>query len=238
MRIAVLGDIHGNLPALEAVYDRALTERVESMYHLGDLGGYAPFVNQVVDFLNDHGIVGVQGNYDETVANDREHCGCTYEDPLQAEMAAKGFEWTKRTATGKSKAYLRSLPKRLTITVHGRTVSLFHATPSKNNLYWHADRPEKFFLDMAEKDPADVLVFGHTHIPFRKDIVGKVFINAGSVGKPKDGDPRACLTIVDAGPEGVAVDFVRVAYDVERTAKAIIERGLPGYFAERLREGR
>lgn len=103
MKIAIFGDIHGNIEALKAAYAGAVSKGAEKMYHLGDLGGYAPFVNEVVDFLIEHGIDGVQGNYDETVANDREHCGCKYEDPIQAEMAALGFEWTKKQASQKSK---------------------------------------------------------------------------------------------------------------------------------------
>ncbi len=88
MKIAILGDIHGNIEALKAAYDAAVSSNnVEKIYHLGDLGGYAPFVNEVVDFLIEHGIEGVQGNYDDAVANNKEHCGCKYEDMIQAEMA-------------------------------------------------------------------------------------------------------------------------------------------------------
>jgi predicted phosphodiesterase len=87
MKIAVFGDIHGNIEALKTAYSAAVSNNVEKIYHLGDLGGYAPFVNEVVDFLMEHKIEGVQGNYDDAVANDKEHCGCRYEDPIQAEMA-------------------------------------------------------------------------------------------------------------------------------------------------------
>ncbi len=67
---------------------------------------------------------------------------------------------------------------------------------------------------------------------------GKVFINAGSVGKPKDGDPRACVTLVDINRDAVATKFLRVSYDIETTAEAIIKKGLPDYFAEKLKEAR
>jgi predicted phosphodiesterase len=90
MKIAVFGDIHGNIEALRAAYS-AVVNKVDKIYHLGDLGGYAPFVNEVVDFLIEHNINGVQGNYDETVSNNREHCGCKYEDAIQAEMAQLSF---------------------------------------------------------------------------------------------------------------------------------------------------
>jgi len=237
MKFAFFGDIHGNIDALKAVYAKATGEGVSKIYHLGDLGGYAPFVNEVVEFLIEHGIEGVQGNYDETVANDREHCGCKYQDPVQEEMANLSFEWTKRHVSHKTKEYLRNLPASISFQTAGKKVLLFHATPHKNNIYWYQDRPEKFFSEMAAKTDADILIYGHTHKPYRKDIGGKVFVNAGSVGKPKEGDPKACLTIVDITQNNVSVQFDRVLYDVEEAARAIKESGLHPYFAEKLRKG-
>lgn len=238
MKIAILGDIHGNLEALKSAYAAAISAKAEKIYHLGDLGGYAPFVNEVADFLIEQGIEGVQGNYDETVGNDREHCGCKYEDPVQEEMANRAFAWTKQHASRKTKEYLKSLPFSISFQAGGKKVLLFHATPRKNNLYWYEDRPEKFFREMAEKVDAKIMIYGHTHKPYRKDIGDKVFINTGSVGKPKDGDPRACVTLVEITLAEVKTDFLRVGYDIEKTAAAIIENGLPPYFAEKLREGK
>ncbi len=238
MKIAILGDIHGNIEALKAAYDAAVSNNVEKIYHLGDLGGYAPFVNEVVDFLIEHEIEGVQGNYDDAVANDKEHCGCKYEDMIQSEMATLSFEWTKRHATEKSKNYMKSLPFEIVFAVYGKKVKIFHATPMKNNLYWHNDRDEDFFLHMARKAEADIMIYGHTHIPYRKNINNKVFINAGSVGKPKDGDARTCVCIADITPDNVKTEFLRIPYDIEKVASAIIESGLPPYFAEKLRAGK
>ncbi|MBI5236982.1 MAG: metallophosphoesterase family protein [Deltaproteobacteria bacterium] len=238
MKIAILGDIHGNIEALKASYNAAVNEKTEKIYHVGDLGGYAPFVNEVVDFLKEHKVEGVQGNYDEAVANNKEHCGCKYEDPLQAGMAERSFEWTKKYSSLKSKDYMRGLPFDISFTSEGLRVKIFHATPFKNNLYWHGEREERFFLDMARRADADVMIYGHTHIPYRKDIGGKTFLNAGSVGKPKDGDTRACLAIVEISPDTVKANFIRVPYDVEKTAAAIQEFGLPSYFAEKLKEGK
>lgn len=238
MKIAIFADIHGNLEALKAAYSAAISAKAEKMYHLGDLGGYAPFVNEVVDFLVGHGIEGVQGNYDETVANDREHCGCKAEDPVQEEMANRSFEWTKRHASQKTKEYLKKLPFNISFQAEGKKVLLFHATPGKNNLYWYEERPEKFFREMAGKVDADVMIYGHTHKPYRMDMNSNVFINAGSVGKPKDGDQRACVTIVEITKDAVVTNFLRVPYDIAKTTEAIVASGLPAYFADRLKEGR
>lgn len=237
MRIAVLGDIHGNIEALKAAYGAA-AGRAEKVYHLGDVGGYAPFVNEVVDFLIEHEIEGVQGNYDYNVAHDSEHCGCKYEDPLQAELADRSFAWTKEHASERSKAYMRDLPVTISFSSHGKEVILFHATPHKNNLYWFEDRPEKFFAEMAAKTDADVLIYGHTHVPYRREVLGKVFINAGSVGKPKDGDPRACLAVIDITDKEVTSGFLRIPYEIEKVVSAIRASGLPPSLADRLKEAR
>ena len=237
MKIAVFGDIHGNIEALKVAYEAAVAANADKIFHLGDLGGYAPFVNEVVDFLIEHKIEGVQGNYDDAVAHDLEHCGCKYENQVQAEMADISFSWTKKHSSQKSKEYMRNLPFEISLSAHGRKILLFHATPLKNNLYWFEERPEKFFREMAEKIEADIMIYGHTHKPYRKDIDDKVFINAGSVGKPKDGDTRTCVALIEIMPEEVKTTFRRAAYDLEKVASAIIAAGLPSYFAERLRTG-
>jgi putative phosphoesterase len=237
MMIAIFGDIHGNLEALRAAY-RTVHTNVDKIFHLGDLGGYAPFVNEVVDFLIEHNIEGVQGNYDDAVANDREHCGCKYEDPIQEQMTALSFEWTKKRAAPKTKEYLKGLPTERHLLTQGKRTLLFHAAPHKNNLCWYEDRPVKFFMEMAGKTDADILVYGHTHKPYRRDLGGRIFINAGSVGKPKDGDPRACVALLEVTLDAVKTEFIKIEYDVEKTAAAIIGQGLPSYFAEKLRQGR
>ncbi|MEN2993946.1 MAG: metallophosphoesterase family protein [Thermodesulfovibrio sp.] len=234
MKIGILGDIHGNIEALKIAYQTAVEEGVERIYHLGDLGGYAPFVNEVVEFLIEKNIEGVQGNYDEAIAYNKAHCGCKYENDFQAKMAQLSFEWTKRAVNEKTKNYMKNLPFSISLQVEGRKIKIFHATPIKNNLYWYEEREEKFYLLMAQKAEAEIMIYGHTHIPYFKKIKDFYFINAGSVGKPKDGDPRTCVCIVNIERKDVKVSFIRKNYDIKKVANAIIESGLPEYFAERL----
>ena len=234
MRLAILGDIHGNIEALKVAYQIAFEMKAEKIFHLGDLGGYAPFVNEVVEFLIEHNIEGAQGNYDEAVAFDKENCGCKYEDAFQAEMSHLSFEWTKKHVSEKSKEYMKNLPFTIEFEVNGKMVKIFHATPIKNNLYWYEERQDKFFLLMADKAKADIMIYGHTHIPYFKKINGKYFINAGSVGKPKDRDQRTCVCLVDISKNIIDVNFLRISYDIQSVAQSIIESGLPYYFAEKL----
>ena len=247
MRVALLADIHANLPALEAVLaDLAKRPGIDGIYHLGDLVGYAPWPNEVVALLQQHAISGIAGNYDSTVASDYKHCGCKYEDPRQEELSHVSYGWTRAHVTPETKRALGALPFRLDLRstgghLAGPRLILVHGTPVLNTVYWTADRPNSFCTEMAAAAGAragDAIAFGHTHVPWQRSVEDISFINAGSVGRPKDGDWRACYALVDFARErATAVEFVRVEYDVERAAAGIRASGLPSEFADHLRKG-
>ena len=237
MRLIVFGDVHANIVALERCYEEAMRHEPGRIIHLADLGGYAPFVNEVTEFMIEHRIEGVQGNYDFNVAHETENCGCKYEDPVQAELSHVSFEWTKAHTSSKNKKYMKDLPFSIRLEAAGKRIHIFHATPMANNLYWYEERSEKFYRRMTKKADADVLIFGHTHKPFRRELDGKVFINAGSVGKPKDDNPQTGFVLIDVDNTEIKSRFIRLDYDVEKVASAIIKAGLPPLFAEKLRVG-
>jgi predicted phosphodiesterase len=244
MRLALISDIHANLPALEAVLQDIRIREVSATYHLGDLVGYAPWPNETVALIQDLATQGVAGNYDSTVATDYKHCGCKYEDPRQEELSHLSYEWTRKHVTPATKQFLGALPFRLDIMPNGGHMSgprviLVHGTPTLNTLYWTEDRPDSFCMKMAETAGAkagDVIAFGHTHQPWHRTIEGITFVNTGSVGRPKDGDWRAGYVLLEIGGE-VKVTVVRVEYDVNRAAEAIVASDLPEDFADYLRNG-
>jgi predicted phosphodiesterase len=240
---ALISDIHANLPALEAVLVDLEQRGIGETYHLGDLVGYAPWPDQVVALLRERQIPGVAGNYDSTVATDYKHCGCKYEDPRQEALSHLSYQWTREHVSAETKAYLHQLPFRLDLRPEGGhlprpTVILVHGTPTLNTLYWTEDRPDDFCLKMAAHagaKPGDVIAFGHTHIPWHREVQGIHFINTGSVGRPKDGDWKAGYVLLTMEGDTVHSEVVRVAYDVDRAMTGIRESGLPGEFAEHLR---
>lgn len=246
MRYVLLSDVHANRPALEAVLrDAQAREQVTGIYHLGDLVGYAPWPNEVVAMLRDAGISGVAGNYDSTVATHYKHCGCKYEDPRQEELSHESFVWTLRETSNDSKSFLLSLPFRIDIRpfgghVSGPTIRLIHGNHALNTVYVTEDRSDEFLTTMARNmgsRSGDVVCFGHTHKPWYRIVDGVHFINTGSVGRPKDGDPRAGYVLLDVTEGDVSVDFVRIEYDVEEAARAILASELPDDFADFLRTG-
>jgi predicted phosphodiesterase len=247
MRIALLSDVHANLPALRAVLaDVDARPDVDAVHHLGDLVGYAPWPDETVALIRARGIAGVAGNYDSTVATSYKHCGCRYEDPRQEALSHESYAWTRTHCSAETKRHLRSLPFRLDLRPNGGhapgpTVILVHGAPTLNTLYWTEDRPDGFCLKMAAAAgarPGDVLCFGHTHRPWHREAGGIHFVNTGSVGRPKDGDWRAGYVLLEAGTdEPPRVEFVRVEYDLEEAMRAIRASELPDDFAEHLRTG-
>jgi predicted phosphodiesterase len=246
MRYALISDIHANLQALEAVLtDIAARGDTDATYHLGDLVGYSANPNEVVDRLRERGIGGIAGNYDTTVAHDYTHCGCRSETPEQEVLAHISYEYTRRTVSAETKRTLGALPFSLDLRPFGGHTSgprlmLVHATPTLNTVYWTQDRSDAFCLKMAATatlKAGDVIAFGHTHRPWHRVVDGIHFINAGSVGRPKDGDWRAGYVRLTLGRGAPDVEFVRVEYDVDAATRSLAEAGLPAEFARFLRTG-
>jgi predicted phosphodiesterase len=246
MRYALLSDVHANLHALDAVLaDVDARADVGAVYHLGDLVGYSAFPNEVVALLRGRAIAGIAGNYDSTVGTDYKHCGCKSESPRQEELAHLSYEFTRAAVRPEVKRYLAGLPFSLDLRPlggHGAgpRVVLVHGTPTLNTVYFTEDRPDDFCRKMAAAAGlrgGDVLAFGHTHRPWHRVVDGVHFVNTGSVGRPKDGDWRAGYVLLDVGTGEARVEHVRVAYDVEAAARAVVAAGLPDEFADFLRTG-
>jgi len=231
--IAIFSDLHGNLAAGEAVLAAIDAEAPDAAYCLGDLVGYGPLPNETAALIRGRGIPTIMGNYDDGAGFDRDGCGCAYTDAGEEARGQRSLMWTRRATTDETKAYLRTLVPEIRLEVEGVRLRLVHGSPRKMNEYLFADRDERSLERIARGADCDVLVFGHTHRPWVREIAGVLMVNEGSVGKPKDGDPRAAwaLLTVTAG-EPVAVDIRRVPYDVAAMAAAIrAADGLPDHFA-------
>jgi putative phosphoesterase len=236
-RIAVFGDIHGNAEALHAVLTDIDDAGVDVRYCLGDLVGYGASPSEAIDLVRERGIPTIMGNYDDGVGFDRDDCGCAYKDAGERERGQASLMWT-RAQVDADKAWLRTLVPDIRLEAHGHRLRLVHGSPRRMNEYLFADRDERSLQRIAAIADADVLVFGHTHIPWDRVIGGVRFVNAGSVGKPKDGDPRAGWLLLEVAPEGVTATMRRVDYDIATAAAAIrAAEGLPDRFADDIETG-
>jgi putative phosphoesterase len=240
-RLAIFSDIHANLPAMLAVRADIEARFFDGVYCLGDLGGYASQPNEVQDEVMAMGCPTILGNYDENVGNDGADCGCHYVKPFDIEMSNISFFWTRENTTAEHKTWLRQLPREVRFEVDGKRVLLCHGSPRDTTEYLFENRSDgylrQFTAGGAADAFADVIVFGHTHVPFHRVVDGVHFVNTGSVGRPKDGDPRAGYCVLTFDGDLVTSEQVRVAYDVEVAATRLVEAGLPSYFADYLRTG-
>jgi putative phosphoesterase len=235
VRIATISDIHGNIHALKAVLDDIDQQEIDQLYCLGDLVGYGAYPNEVIELVRQRHIPTVMGNYDDGVGFDKDECGCAYTDAEMRRLGLLSVAWTKKQVTVENKAYLRWLLSDIRLNFHQLRFRLVHGSPRRINEYVYEDRAAKSLSRIAQAADADVLVMGHTHLPYVKEVDGVLFVNDGSVGKPKDGDSRAAYAIYDIGDE-LNVTIQRVAYDVQAAAEAVRASALPDHFAELLEE--
>ena len=236
--LTLFSDIHGNLPALEAVFADMDRQDLGNRYCLGDLVGYGAFPNEVIDLVRERGIPTIYGNYDLGVGQDSDDCGCAYTTKEAEALGKLSIAWTNLHTLPENKAFLRSLPFKIPLALGSFRVLLVHGSPRKVNEYLYADRPDKSLERLLDQSEADVLVCGHTHRPYHRVLPsGRHVVNIGSVGKPKDGDPRAGYVRLGTADENLSVDFIRVLYDVERATQAIEASDMPDEYAQMLRSG-
>lgn len=253
MKIALFSDIHANLPALEAFFASIDRQQPDALYCLGDLVGYNTWPNEVINAIRRRNIPTIAGNYDYGVGRTSDDCGCAYKTFDEKANGAISISYTNQTVKDEERAYLRSLPAHIRVEFQLNNdklnLLLVHGSPRRVNEYLFEDREEKSLLRIMQDADADIMCFGHTHKPYHRTLATdsgyRHAINIGSVGKPKDGDPRGCYvllhihdhsSITDKG--SISVEFIRFEYDVEKAAKAVEESPLPRPFADALRAAR
>jgi putative phosphoesterase len=256
MRIALFSDIHANLPALESCFNSIEKEKPDAIYCLGDLVGYNIWPNEVINEIRRRGIPTIAGNYDQGIGLLSNDCGCAYKTEPEKDMGKISISYTNYVVNPEERNYLRTLPAHIRVEFilnHDKlNLLLVHGSPRKINEYLFEDRDEKSLLRIMEQANADIMCFGHTHKPYHRILPtepGEVLhyrhaINIGSVGKPKDNNPKGCYVILTVNSdssitkkEAINVEFIRFDYDVEKAAKAVEGSPLPNEYAEMLRKG-
>jgi len=238
-RIAVFGDVHGNSVGTAATLAAIAAAAPDAVYCLGDLVGYGACPNETIALIRQRGIPTIMGNYDDGVGFDRDDCGCAYQDRDEEARGQQSLIWSRAATTPENKTFLQTLLPEIRFDTEGVRFRLVHGSPRRMNEYLFEDRDPRSLARIARGADCEVLVFGHTHKPWVREIEGVLFVNAGSAGKPKDGDPRAAWALIEAGAERPpSVQIRRVPYDVAAMAAAIrAAGGLPDHFARDLETG-
>jgi putative phosphoesterase len=242
MKVALIGDIHANLPALEAVLAHIQEQGLEKVWNVGDFVGYGAFPDEVVQCfrteqcLRDADVLSIVGNYDLQVLEFKKNKEKWRKKKHPDKYLA--FKWAYENLSKKNRKYLRFLSQQIRVKAKGRRVLLVHGSPDSNEEHLTPETPEKRLRQLAETAKADVIICGHSHRPFAREVDGVWFINTGSVGRPDDGDQRACYAVAQIDSDHVLVQHHRVEYDVDRAVAAIREHKLPEAFAQMILQGR
>lgn len=256
MKIALFSDIHANLPALEAFFADVDKRHPDAVYCLGDLVGYNVWPNEVINAIRERRIPTIAGNYDFGIGRSSDDCGCAYKTDQEKANGKVSISFTNQQVNDSERQYLRSLPAHIKVEFQLNSdrlnLLLVHGSPRRINEYLFEDREEKSLLRIMQEADADIMCFGHTHKPYHRTIQSEQggathyhhAINIGSVGKPKDGDPRGCYVMLNidekasvADKDSIQVEFIRFDYDIEKAAKAVEESLLPNEYAGMLRKG-
>jgi predicted phosphodiesterase len=234
MKIGLISDVHGNQPALTKVL--ADMPDVDAIYHLGDLVGYNPFPQEVLNTFEREGIQSIQGNHDRKISGNIQSMGTAPEpdgsedngDIRPGELARAAGEWTLEHLTDSELKYLSNLPKEQFL-LDG-SVKLVHGRPGDQDgrLY-----PDEYSEQLFEDE--QILAHGHTHIQHVERFGDRILVNPGSVGQPRDGDPRAAYAVLDV--DSNTVQLYRVSYPIEDVTDVIQQTEIPNLLCVWLRRG-
>ncbi|MBD2136346.1 metallophosphoesterase family protein [Anabaena sp. FACHB-1237] len=255
MKIAVMSCIHGNYEALDAVLLDIDQQKAQKIFCVGDLVGYGPHPNAVINQIRSLDIPTCAGCWDEDIVEGLNACDCSYPSLLAEKRGIQAHEWTNQEIQPENREFLASLP----YSMQWVNLAFVHGSPHSNHEYLLPDLDAFVALERVIYTGADVLFCGHTHVPYIRTLdAGKLevrvdsytpkkshktsftspikrIINVGSVGEPRHGRPNATYVIYD--DETQEVILREVTYDYQKTCAAIIEKGLPKIFAWRLAQG-
>ncbi len=226
VRILVLSDIHGNLDALKAVLDNA--GDYDTVICAGDITGYGAYPSECIRQARITGFLAVRGNHDDAIGGID-----SLEDDWYNGEARRAIDIHKSLLSEEEKRWLRNLPINNSLEFDNRRIAIFHGSPTQPlTSYVHPHDMENYAHLYLGHTASDVVILGHTHIPYVVRRSDGIVFNPGSVGQPRDRDPRASFAILKL-PE-LEVNIKRVEYNVDAASRAIKDRGLPHSFAQRL----
>ncbi len=238
-KIALLGGVYNNYPALEETIKDALSRGADSIYCLGDLGAFGPHPDLVFQILKKHDIPVVQGNYDHSVGNEINDCQCGYTDPRDNFFAKLSYEYTYGHTNGENRTWLKTLPPEIRFDLGKYRVLLCHGSPRKmNEFLWESNTPTHFLEKLCRDFNADIICVTHTGIHWHRVLPDdRYFVNVGVIGRPEnDGHTHVGYTIIEINKSPV-ISYIPVEYDYHRFAAEMRKEKLPEEFIETILTG-
>jgi len=245
-RLAVFGGVYSNHVALDAVLGDAAGTGAEHVHCLGDLGGFGPHPDRSIERLREAGVPSLRGNYDDSVGNERDDCGCGYGHPRDQYFAQRSFDYTVARTSPEHKRWMRDLPEQRRLEIAGWNVLLCHGSPRRvNEFLWESTCSTAFLEWLCEAYAADVIVCSHTGLPWQRRLPsGRWVVNSGVIGRPaNDGRIEATYALIEfprfraLHPTEPRAELRRVAYDHDRIIREMIDERLPSEFVETIATG-
>lgn len=236
MKITLLSDIHANFDALLAVLRHAHGQGSDQIIlNLGDSVGYGPKPDRVVTFIQAERFINILGNYDQKVI-DKTQRKAQWSSVKNGDKRAM-FAWTWHSLSKPARRYLKSLPESRMVDFGGVRILLSHGSPDSINEHLRPETPNERLAELADAHPVDVILCGHSHQAFIREVNGVLFINPGSVGRLDDGDPRPSYAIMELNTGRLSAQLYRVPYPIHAAVRAMRQTGMPEIFAQVLRQG-
>lgn len=222
MKVAFIADIHSNLEALKVVLKEINKQNIKKIFCLGDVIGYASNPNECLEIVKEINIPCCMGNHELAVINQNALGFNVY--------ATEAIEWTISKITKGNLDFIKTFPEKIEIVLDDIKILMIHGSPfDPINDYVFPDYPLERIVDVVD---SEVVVMGHTHFPFIKEIKSCLIINCGAVGQPRDHNPDACYVVLDT--KNIIAKIYRARYDIKTTAEKITKNGLPPFLAQRL----
>lgn len=238
IKIAIISDIHGNMPALNAtIKDIDNSFKADEIYCLGDLVDSAPWHNEVIELLRKREIPTVMGNHDERVAFNQETIALKKHSETETLARFKTIEYSKKSITPSNKKYLQQLPQHIKIEREGFNLFMTHGSPKDNREYIFENHNKEALIDWFNQTDSQVIITGHTHYSYIRELerngLNRLFINAGSVGRSREtiGGRAVYLQLRIDKKKGVQAQLKQIAYDVTETIHEIIKSPIPNFYA-------
>ena len=240
MRAAFFGGIYNNYLALAETIRDARRRGADLIYCLGDVGGFGPHPDRSIELLRAEGIPTVQGNYDDSVGNEKPDCGCGYTDPRDNHYARISYAYTLEKTSAQNRPWLRGLPPRIRFEAEGRRYLLVHGSPRQvNEFLWESSSPDHFLEQLLTDARVDVLLCTHTGIHWQRRLPsGRSVVNVGALGRPaNDGRLEVWYAFLDTSQQEAPFELVPLSYNHQRLAREMREEKLPAEFIETVLTG-